>query len=166
MLIQSVVSAPRDRSEQVALLAQLNRQFHQVVPHNRALGLQMIELTDGEARMQLPYSPDLVGNPDTGVLHGGAITSLMDACCGAAVFMKLPAPVPIATLDLRIDYLRPADPGRDVMAHATCYRLTRNVAFVRGVAYHDDEADPVAAAAGAFMLATAPGRGSPRSPAP
>jgi len=136
----------------------INRQFHTVVPHNRALGLEIAELGDGDARMRLPYSPDLVGNPDTGVLHGGAITSLMDACCGAAVFMRLTMPVPIATLDLRIDYLRPADPGRDVLAHASCFRITRNVAFVRGVAYHDDEDDPVAAAAGTFMLATSPGR--------
>ncbi|HLU66435.1 MAG TPA: PaaI family thioesterase [Kofleriaceae bacterium] len=128
------------------------------MPHNRALGLEMVALEDGEARMRLPYSPDLIGNPETGVLHGGAITSLMDACCGAAVFMKLTMPVPIATLDLRIDYLRPAAAGREVLAHATCFRLTRNVAFVRGVAYHDDEADPIAAAAGAFMLATSAGR--------
>jgi uncharacterized protein (TIGR00369 family) len=158
------VTEPPDRSAEVARLAQINRHFHQVVPHNRALGLEMVELTDGEARMRLPYSPDLVGNPDTGVLHGGAITSLMDACCGAAVFMKLPLPVPIATLDLRIDYLRPAAPGRDVLAHATCFRLTRSVAFVRGIAYHDDEADPVAAAAGAFMLATSAGRRSRSKP--
>lgn len=149
---------PTDRSALVARLAALSRQFHHVVPHNRALGLETLALTDGEARMRLPYSAELVGNPETGVLHGGAITSLMDACCGAAVFMKLPMPVPIATLDLRIDYLRPADPGRDVQAHATCFRLTRNVAFVRGIAYIDDEADPVAAAAGAFMLATSSGR--------
>jgi uncharacterized protein (TIGR00369 family) len=149
---------PRTREDEVALLAQLNRTFHQVVPHNRALGLEMVALEDGGARMRLPYSPDLVGNPETGVLHGGAITSLMDACCGAAVFMKLSMPVPIATLDLRIDYLRPAAAGRAVLARATCYRLTRSVAFVRGVAYHDDEDDPVAAAAGAFMLATSAGR--------
>jgi uncharacterized protein (TIGR00369 family) len=152
------VTDSTDRGAQVARLAAMSRHFHQVVPHNRALGLETIELTDGEARMRLPYSAELVGNPDTGVLHGGAITSLMDACCGAAVFMKLSMPVPIATLDLRIDYLRPADPGREVLAHATCFRLTRNVAFVRGIAYHDDEADPVAAAAGAFMLGTSPGR--------
>ena len=150
---------PRTRAEEVALLAQLNRNFHAVVPHNRALGLAMVALEDGEARMRLPYSLDLVGNPETGVLHGGPITSLMDACCGAAVFMKLSSPAPIATLDLRIDYLRPATAGRDVIAHAACYRLTRNVAFVRAMAYHDpDEADPIAAAAGAFMLATSPGR--------
>jgi uncharacterized protein (TIGR00369 family) len=152
------VTEPPDRSAEVALLAQINRHFQQVVPHNRALGLEMLALTDGEARMRLPYSAELVGNPDTGVLHGGAITTLMDACCGAAVFMKLTSPVPIATLDLRIDYLRPAHPGREVLAHATCFRLTRNVAFVRGIAYHDDEQDPVAAAAGAFMLATSSGR--------
>ena len=149
---------PRTREEEVALLAQLNRTFHQVVPHNRALGLEMVALEDGEARMKLPYSPDLVGNPETGVLHGGAITALMDACCGAAVFMKLSMPVPIATLDLRIDYLRPAAAGREVLAHATCFKVTRNVAFVRGVAYHDSEDDPVASAAGAFMLATSGGR--------
>jgi uncharacterized protein (TIGR00369 family) len=148
---------PAERARAVKMLAQLNRGFHQVVPHNRALGLEMVALEDGEARMRLPYSLDLVGNPETGVLHGGAITSLMDACCGAAVFMKLRSPVPIATLDLRIDYLRPAAAGREVLAHAVCYRVTRNVAFVRGVAYHDDQDDPVAAAAGAFMLAT-PGR--------
>ena len=150
--------AEADRAREVARLAQLNRGFHAVVPHNRALGLGMLSLEDGEARMILPYSADLVGNPETGVLHGGAITSLMDAACGAAVFMKLRSPVPIATLDLRIDYLRPAEPGRDVRAHATCYRVTRNVAFVRGVAYHEDEDDPIAAAAAAFMLATPSGR--------
>jgi uncharacterized protein (TIGR00369 family) len=160
----STPNDPSDRARQVKLLAQLNRGFHAVVPHNHALGLEMVSLEDGEARLRLPYSPDLVGNPETGVLHGGAITSLMDACCGAAVFMKLRMPVPIATLDLRIDYLRPAEPGREVLAHGTCYRVTRNVAFVRGVAYHDDEDDPVAAAAGAFMLATPSGRAARPGP--
>ena len=158
------VTDPSDRAAQVARLAQLNRSFHQVVPHNRALGLEMVALEDGEARMRLPYRLDLIGNPETGVLHGGAITSLMDAACGAAVFMKLRAPVPIATLDLRIDYLRPAEAGREVLAHGVCYRVTRHVAFVRGVAYHADEDDPIASAAGAFMLSTTARRAAPGSP--
>jgi uncharacterized protein (TIGR00369 family) len=154
---------PRTRAEEVAVLAQLNRRFHQVVPHNHALGLEMVALEDGEARIRLPYSLDLVGNPETGVLHGGPISSLMDSCCGAAVFMKLRSPVPIATLDLRIDYLRPATARQDVMAHAVCFRLTRNVAFVRGVAYHSEsgEEDPIASAAGAFMLATHASKAGP-----
>ena len=145
---------PTSRDEMLALLARLNREFAASVPHNAALGLEMLELEEGRARMRLPYRPQLVGNPETGVLHGGAITALIDACCGAAVFMALARPAFIATLDLRIDYLGPATPGRDVIADIECYKITRNVAFVRGSAYHDDADDPVAAAAGSFMLRT------------
>jgi uncharacterized protein (TIGR00369 family) len=111
---------------------------------------------------KLPYASHLVGHPETGVLHGGAITALLDATCGAAVFAALPEIKPIATLDLRIDYLRPADAGRDVVARAHCYKVTRNVAFVRAMAFHDDENDPIAAAAGTFMLGTKLGKVQPR----
>ena len=136
------------------MLRRVNEGFMQLVPHNKALGLVFERFGRGEAVVTLPYHPRLVGNPDTGVLHGGAITSLLDACCGAAVFMALDAPQPIATLDLRIDYLKPAAPGLDVRAHATCFKVTRNVAFVRAMAFHHDEGDPIAAAAGTFMLST------------
>ncbi len=131
------------------------------VPHNQALGIRLESLGDGEAVMTLPYDAKLVGNPESGVLHGGAITSMMDACSGAAAFMKLPEPGPIATLDLRIDYLKPATAGRDVVARANCYQRTRNVAFVRCVAYHDTVEAPIAAAVGTFMLSTIRGRAAP-----
>jgi uncharacterized protein (TIGR00369 family) len=134
------------------------RAFTHAIPHNKALGLRLIEMARGEARFHLPYDAKLVGNPDTGVLHGGAITALLDACSGAAVFAALSEWQPIATLDLRIDYLRAAEPGRDVLAHATCYRVARDVAFTRAVAYHDDEAAPVASSAGTFMLGTRRGK--------
>jgi len=133
------------------------RGFTEGIPHNKALGMEMLELDRGEARFKLPYDPKLVGNPDTGVLHGGAITALLDACSGASVFAALTEWVPIATLDLRIDYLRAAEAGRDVIAHATCYKKTRNVAFTRAVAYHDDPDDPIASSVGTFMLSTKPG---------
>jgi len=150
--------------EHVARLRQINEAFFSVVPHNVALGIELVELDAARARLRLPWNPELVGNPATGVLHGGAITALMDACCGAAVFMGLAIPSPIATLDLRIDYLKPATPGRDIWAHRHCYKAGRNVAFVRGFAYHDDEDDPIAAAAGSFMLGTKTGaRRSERS---
>jgi uncharacterized protein (TIGR00369 family) len=151
-----------ERRQRIERLAAINRTFATVVPHNLALGMQMLELDEGIAVMKLPYDARLVGNPETGVLHGGVISSLMDATCGAAVFMGLDMPKPIATLDLRIDYLRPAEPGRDVVARCHCYKVTRNVAFVRGVAYHDSPDDPIAACAGSFMLATKLGRGGRR----
>jgi uncharacterized protein (TIGR00369 family) len=133
------------------------RGFVDHIPHNRALGMKVLEFKRAEAIFQLPYDEKLVGNPDTGVLHGGAITALLDACSGAAVFAALTEWSPIATLDLRIDYLRAADPGRDITCRATCYKLARNVAFTRAVAYHDDESDPIATSAGTFMLGTKPG---------
>jgi uncharacterized protein (TIGR00369 family) len=143
--------ADDDRLKQ---LRDLSYRFMDLVPHNRALGIHIVALADGEATMSLPYDEKLVGNPETGVLHGGAVTSLMDACSGAAVFMKLTSLSPIATLDLRIDYLKPATPGEDVIAHAVCYKLTRSIAFVRCLAHHGDPEHAIAAAAGAFMLAT------------
>jgi uncharacterized protein (TIGR00369 family) len=134
------------------------RRLVEAVPHNHALGLQAVEVTKTYAVVRLPYSPKLVGNPDTGVLHGGAITALLDGCSGAAVFAALPVWLPIATLDLRIDYLRPAETGRDVFAKGTCYKMTKNVAFTRAVAYHDREDDPIASSVGTFMLSTKAGK--------
>jgi uncharacterized protein (TIGR00369 family) len=132
----------------------VSRGFVDAIPHNKALGMRMLDFKRAEASFALPYDAKLVGNPDTGVLHGGAITALLDACSGAAVFAALTEWSAIATLDLRIDYLRAGEPGKDITARAHCYRLTRNVAFTRAVAYHDDENDPIATSMGTFMLGT------------
>ncbi len=122
------------------------------VPHNLALGLKLCSVGPGWGLMRLPYAERLVGNPDSGVLHGGAVTSLLDATCGVAVHMKVDRALRIATLDLRIDYLRPATPRLDVLALAECYHLTRNVAFLRAVAYHEGESVDVAAATSTFAV--------------
>ncbi|HEY5922104.1 MAG TPA: PaaI family thioesterase [Kofleriaceae bacterium] len=132
----------------------VSRGFVDAIPHNRALGMKVVEFQRAEAVFSLPYDEKLVGNPDTGVLHGGAITALLDACSGAAVFAALTEWSSIATLDLRIDYLRAGEVGKEIRCRAHCYRLTRNVAFTRAVAYHDDEADPIATSMGTFMLGT------------
>ncbi len=138
--------------------SRFGRGFTDGVPHNRALGMEVVELSRANAVFRLPYSDKLVGNPDTGVLHGGAITALLDAASGAAVFASLTEWVPIATLDLRIDYLRPAEPRHDVTARASCYKLTKHVAFTRAVAYHDDPDHPIASSVGTFMVSTRPGK--------
>jgi uncharacterized protein (TIGR00369 family) len=141
-------------SDPLGRLQAMSRMFMEYVPHNRALGIKMVSLEPNQAVMSLPYREDLVGNPDTGVLHGGAITAILDACSGAAVFMSLDAPTSIATLDLRIDYLKPATPNQPVVTKAHCYKRTKNVGFTRAVAYHDDPDDPIASSAGTFMIGT------------
>ena len=142
----------------------VTRAFVDGIPHNRALGMQVISFERSETIFALPYDAKLIGNPDTGVMHGGAISALLDACSGASVFAALTEWKAIATLDLRIDYLRVGEVGKAIKCRATCYRLTRNVAFTRAVAYHDDEADPIATSAGTFMLGTR-ATGTPKGPA-
>lgn len=127
--------------------------FRSRIPHNDALDLDLVEIGDGMAKMVLPYAEKLIGNPETRVLHGGAVTALIDACSGASVFMRLRQNIPIATLDLRIDYLGPAEPDRALYARAECYRVTKNVAFARCMAFHD-EARPIASSASTFMIGT------------
>ena len=122
------------------------------VPHNRALDLRVADYRPEHLSLALPYRDDLVGNPETGVLHGGCITSLIDATCGGAVVMSLVAPRRIATLDLRIDYVRPALPHQEVICDAHCYKVARHVAFVRAAAHHGDSASPIATASGTFVV--------------
>jgi acyl-coenzyme A thioesterase PaaI-like protein len=62
----------------------------------------------------------------------------------------------MATLDFRLDHIRPPRPGRAVTAEAQCLNLAGDVAIVRGWAWDDDPAEPIAAAQAAFMLTNAP----------
>ncbi len=119
-------------------------------------GLQLDRTAPGEAWSMLPYRPVFVGDTQTGVLHGGVVTAMLDETCGMAVQLALDGLRAIATLDLRIDYQKPATPGLDIRAHAVCYRVTRSIAFVRATAYQESEDNPVATATACFMLGANP----------
>ena len=141
-------------TDKAAIIERMNAGMHAFVPHNRELGLVVTRFrhASGEVWMRLPFAERLIGDPEAGVLHGGAVTTLMDAACGMACLVRLGQGAPIATLDLRIDYLKPATAGLDVIAHTECFKLTRSMAFVRGMAHHEGaEDDPIASVAAAFV---------------
>lgn len=153
--VESPAEPPRDAptAEEVA---EISRRFFGAIPWVQELGMELTHLHRGVAVMRVPYDERLIGDPATGVVHGGILTGLLDSCSGAAVMSHPSAPGETATIDLRIDYMRPARPGAAIQARAECYRTTRSVAFVRAVAYEDDPADPVATAAGAFVVQASP----------
>lgn len=117
----------------------------------RALGIRFVDGTRKYVVLRLPWREELVGNPETGILHGGVITTLIDSACGYALMAHLEQLADIATLDLRIDYLRPAESRREVYARAEVYHMTKSIAFIRAHAYQDD-GEPIANAVATFML--------------
>ncbi|KQY96640.1 PaaI family thioesterase [Brevundimonas sp. Root1423] len=128
--------------------------------HTHALGFVFDGVEGDRVRIRVPWREDLVGDPETGVLSGGLVTTLLDHVGGLATWVALGRFEPLATLDLRVDYMRAAAPRRDLIAEARCYRLTRSVGFVRAWAFEDTAEDPVAAAQMAYMLGSGEGRGA------
>jgi uncharacterized protein (TIGR00369 family) len=125
---------------------------HRFGGHAGALGIVYHGRGDGWVELALPYTNTLIGDPDSGVLASGPIIALMDMATSIAVWVARDRFAPQATLDLRVDYLRPAVPGRTVIGRGECLRLTRSIAFVRGIAYDETPDDPLAHVAGTFML--------------
>jgi len=124
-------------------------------PHAKMLGIKFVAVDIGRATMSLPYNPALIGDPKTRVIHGGAVTTLLDQASGLAAIAGFKELGSTATLDLRIDYMRAARPGETIIAQAHCYKATRHVAFIRAIAHDGDEDDPVASSQATFM-ATGP----------
>jgi uncharacterized protein (TIGR00369 family) len=120
--------------------------------HGGRLGIAYYAHGADWCELQLPYHPDLVGDEASGVLASGPIITLMDMATSFSVWLKRGQFVPHATLDLRVDYLRPARPGQAVIGRGECYRITRAISFIRGQAHDGDPADPLAHVAGTFML--------------
>ena len=121
-------------------------------PHAKKIGIKFVAVDKGLGTLSLPYNPELIGDPRSRVIAGGAVTTLLDQACGLAAIAGFDGFAQIATLSLRIDYQRAATPGETVIAEAVCYKTTRHVAFIRAVAHDGDSDDPIATAQACFIL--------------
>jgi len=102
------------------------------IPFNQFLGVTMTDGGDGFVRLEQPFREELLGDVGRPALHGGVISTLVDVAGGAAAFTRIDfeAGDRLSTVDLRVDYLRPA--GRaSLVADAEVVRMGNHVAMVR-----------------------------------
>ena len=132
-------------------LQEIGHYMTAVQAHAKALGMRLVSVEHDRAVVELPWREDLVGDPETGVLAGGVVTTLMDNVCGLTMTTATGRVVG-ATLDLRVDYMRRSAPRSGIFCEARCSTLTRSVAFLRAEVWDHDRDDLVALAQGAFAL--------------
>ena len=121
-------------------------------PWGATVGFKPTRIERGRVWGLQPYDEKLIGDPDRGVIHGGVISTFLDNLCGMACSVAMEEFRFVATLDLRIDYMRPAEKNRDIKGEAECYHLTKSVAFTRAWAYHESRDKVIATAQGAFAI--------------
>jgi uncharacterized protein (TIGR00369 family) len=129
----------------------LAARFMQVVPHVHELGMHVIDLQPDAVHLRLPYREEWLGDIVHGLIHPGIISTLVDSGSGLAVLARLEKPEPIATLDLRMDYLRPAVKDQALDCRAEAFRVTPHIVFVRACVWQNDENKPVALSQSVFM---------------
>ena len=133
--------------------AKIISQMSSFIPHTHLQGICLESINGEELTLRLPYRKELVGNPETGAIHGGVLTVLLDHTLGIASICcdQIGATI-TPTLDLRIDHLGVAPAGRDIFAVARVYKVTRRVVFAEGFAYCESRDKPIAKATGTWVL--------------
>lgn len=121
------------------------------IPYARFIGLRC-ELAGDEMTAILPFSEHLIGNTSIPAIHGGVVGAFLELTALAQLIIREPARRQPRTIDMTIDYLRPARGGHTTYARADVRKLGRRIASVHVEAWQDVRANPVAALRGHFML--------------
>ena len=101
--------------------------MEELIPFNRFLRMRLVEARHGYARVEIPFRDELVGDPLRPALHGGVLSTIADVAGGAAVWTAATDDrARVSTIDLRVDYLRPAR-LETLVAAATLVRLGNRV---------------------------------------
>ncbi len=120
--------------------------------HHALLGIYNVGHGSDWVELACPFAPGFLMDADAGLVSSGPIISLVDAATGAAIIARTRQWRPMATLDLHIDYLRPARAGHSLHARAHCHHITRKVAFTRCDVHDGDPQAPIATATASFFF--------------
>ncbi|WP_320169584.1 PaaI family thioesterase [Maridesulfovibrio sp.] len=114
------------------------------IPFDNFLGLKVECAGKNYARLRLPFRQEFIGDPRRPALHGGVISMLIDTCGGTAVWASGEINDRVATIDLRVDYLRPAPP-EDIIAEARVKLLGNRVGNTQIIVFAASEPEVIIA---------------------
>lgn len=148
-----------DESQYKFTRLQICKRFVETVRHSMELGLEVVSAVERRVRVRMAWQEKLVGNPDTRVIHGGAVFALMDQAGGLAnACASYPHYEITPTIDMRVDHLRAPAPGEAVVCEAECYRLSQHVTFVRMRVFGENAPDEeLATGLATYMRMQVPG---------
>jgi uncharacterized protein (TIGR00369 family) len=121
-------------------------------PLFNAFGVDVEEIGKGRGVMSLACRPPLCNQ--NGGVHRGVIVTLLDTSCGLAVFSRIGDMRPIATVDLRVDFIKEAPVGEDIYSEVECYAVEDDIAYVRGHGCTYSDQSPLATVSGSFAVGT------------
>ncbi len=133
-------------------LRELRRAFDQDIAFNAFMGLRVQHVERGRMGAELPFREEFLGDPRRPALHGGVLSMLADTVGGGAVFTLTDPGDRVATIDLRVDYLRP---GRSeaIQAEGIVIRVGNRVGVCAITLTHPSTPEaPIAVAKGVYTI--------------
>jgi uncharacterized protein (TIGR00369 family) len=132
--------------------AEMHRLIEEMIPFNKFLGIKIRTMADGFMQLELPFRPELIGDPFRRALHGGTISTLIDTCGGFAVWTQIALEDRVSTIDLRVDYLSPGRPEA-LIAEANVVRVGNRVGVTDMRCFHEsDPAKVIATGKGVYNI--------------
>jgi len=119
--------------------------------HAAALNVSIEDHGENWIELSIPYDSALIGDVESGCMASGPIISLVDMASAQCIWVRLNQFVSHVTLDLHIDYLRPAETGKRVYCRSECIGVTKNVFFARSLTHDGEPGRPIAQASASFI---------------
>lgn len=132
-----------DDSDTTSHRERFTRFIEQGIPFNRLLGIRVVLLERGHAVCEVPFRRELIGDIFRPAIHGGVVSTLIDATGGVAGFSLIDTMDRISTVDMRVDYLRPGLEDT-LIADAEVVRMGNRVCVVHVVVHQGDTSKPIA----------------------
>ncbi|WP_027359150.1 thioesterase family protein [Desulforegula conservatrix] len=142
----------------------INELFNEQIPFNKILGLKVETISYEHAKVSIRMRDELMGHYKRGMLHGGAISTVIDVAGGLASFMGVQQKMQggtvegrlerfgrVSTIDMRVDFLRPGI-GDWFVATGYVLRTGKKIAVTR-IELHNDKNQLIAAGTGTYMVA-------------